>query len=83
VGLFLELQGKNIVKFQWVYNTKFTFEGIVERHKSRLVANGFSQQEGINYAETFSPVSKMNFVQLIISLTLTLDGKYIIWMSKR
>jgi hypothetical protein len=29
---------------------------------------GFSQQEGINYTETFSPIAKMNYVQLILSL---------------
>jgi hypothetical protein len=33
-----------------------------------LVAKGFSQQEGIDYTKTFSPVAKMNYVQLILSL---------------
>jgi len=48
---------------------KFFFEGVVEHHKACLVMKGFSQQEGINYTETFSPIAKMNFVQLIISLS--------------
>jgi hypothetical protein len=61
-------QGKNIVKCRWVYKTKFTSEGVVEHHKSHLVVKGFSQQEGINYTETFSPVAKMNYVRLILSL---------------
>jgi hypothetical protein len=56
------------MKCQWVYKTKFTCEGVVEKHKSCLVTKGFSQQEGINYTETFGHVSKMNYVQLIISL---------------
>ena len=50
-------QGKDIVKCPWVYKTKFTSKGVVECHKSRLVAKGFSQQEGINYNETFVPVT--------------------------
>jgi hypothetical protein len=61
-------QGKNIVKCRWVYKTKFTFEGVVECHKSHLVMKGFSQQEGIEYTKTFSLVAKMNYVQMILSL---------------
>ena len=37
-------QGKNIFKCQWVYQTKFTFEGVVECHKANLVAKGLSQE---------------------------------------
>ena len=43
-------------------------DGAIEHHKSRLVLKGFSQQEGINYTDTFIPVSKMNSIRLIISL---------------
>jgi hypothetical protein len=68
-------QGKNNVKCPWVYRTKFTSEGVVERHKARLVANGFSQQEGINYIETFSLVAKMNSVRLILSLVARFGWK--------
>ena len=38
-----QLQGKNVVKYRWVYNTNFTFDGVVECHKARLVSKGFSQ----------------------------------------
>ena len=59
---------KNVVKCRWVYRTKFTSNGVVERHESCLVAKGFSQQEGIDYMKSFSPVSKMNSVRLILSV---------------
>jgi hypothetical protein len=68
-------QGKNIVKCRWVYKTKFTFEGVVEHHKACLVAKGFSQQEGIDYTETFSLVAKMNYVRLILSLVARFGWK--------
>jgi len=42
-------QGKNVRKCRWVYNTKFTSEGVVERNKACLVAKVFSWQEGIDY----------------------------------
>jgi len=63
-----QLQGKKIVKCEWVYKTKFTFEGVIEHHKYRLIVKGFSQQEGINYNENCSLVEKMNSVQLILLL---------------
>jgi hypothetical protein len=60
--------GKNIVKCQLVYKTKFASGGVVKRHKLHLITKVFSQQEGIYYNETFSLVAKMNFVRLILSL---------------
>jgi hypothetical protein len=42
--------------------------GSVERHKARLVSKGFSQVEGIDYNETFSLVSIINSIRLVLSL---------------
>lgn len=61
-------QGKNVVKCRWIYKTKFTTEG-VEHRKACLVMKYFSQQEGIDYTQTFSLVTKMNSVRLILPLT--------------
>jgi hypothetical protein len=51
-----------------VYRTKYASDGSVERHKSRLVAKGFSQVEGIDYNEMFSPIAKMNSIHLVLAL---------------
>lgn len=67
------LQGKNVVKCCWVYKTKFTSIGVVECHKASLVVKGFSRYEGIDYTKTFSPVAKMNFVRLILSLIVCFE----------
>ena len=61
-------RGKNIVKYCWVYKTKFTFDDVVEHHKARLVLKRFSQSEGIDYTETFVAVVTMNCIQFILSL---------------
>ena len=54
--------GKNVVKFRWVYHTKFTPDGAIEHHRAHLVVKGFSQQEGIDYIDIFSPIEKMNSI---------------------
>jgi hypothetical protein len=51
-----------------VYITKYALDRSVERHKAWLVAKGFSQVEGIDYNKTFSPITKMNFVCLVLAL---------------
>jgi len=48
--------------------TKYGMDGKVNKHKVRLVAKGCSQVEGIDYTETFSPIAKINFIHLVLSL---------------
>jgi hypothetical protein len=55
--------------------TKFTSQGVVERHKSCLIAKGFYQQECIDYTETFSPIANMNSIRLIISFIARFEWK--------
>jgi hypothetical protein len=61
-------EGKNLIGCKWIYRTKFTSDGAIEKHKARLVAKGFSQKEGIDYTETFAPVAKMTTIRIVVSL---------------
>ena len=56
------------ISCKWVFKTKRDARGQVERYKARLVAKGFSQREGINYIETYSPVSTKDSFRIIIAL---------------
>jgi hypothetical protein len=45
-----------VVSSKWIYKTKHTAHGNIEKYKARFVAQGFSRKEGIDYEETFSIV---------------------------
>lgn len=61
------------ISCKWVFKSKRNADGIVVRHKARLVIKGFSQSKGIDYDETFSPVVRYSSVRFLMAMAAKYD----------
>ncbi|GJV10965.1 retrovirus-related pol polyprotein from transposon TNT 1-94 [Tanacetum coccineum] len=60
-------EGKNVIALKWLWKNKCDAENIVVRNKSRLVAKGYKQEEGIDFEESFAPVARLEAVRMFIA----------------
>nr|GEZ47021.1 copia protein [Tanacetum cinerariifolium] len=60
-------EGKTIIKTKWIFKNKKDESSLVIQNKARLVAVGYSQQEGIDYDETFAPVARIEAICLFLA----------------
>jgi len=63
-------KGKKAIGSKWVYKVKTGADGLMERYKARLVAQGFSQKYGDDYDETFCPVVRLESLRALIALAV-------------
>jgi hypothetical protein len=61
-------EGVNVVTEKWIFHHKTNPNGSLSRYKARWVVRGFSQQHGVDYEETFSPVVKPATIRVVLSL---------------
>ncbi|GJV03888.1 putative ribonuclease H-like domain-containing protein [Tanacetum coccineum] len=59
--------GKRAIGTKWVYRNKKDDRGIVVRNKARLVAQGYTQEEGIDYDEVFALVTRLEAFRLFLA----------------
>ena len=68
-------KGKSIVTSKWIDKIKHASDGSIEKYKARFVAHRFSQKEGIDYEETFSPVARCTLIRAIMALATNIGWK--------
>ncbi|CAH1428153.1 unnamed protein product [Lactuca virosa] len=57
----------SVIGLKWIFKNKTDKEGDIVRNKARLVIKGYSQQEGIDYDETFAPVVRLEAVRIFLA----------------
>nr|GFA22605.1 hypothetical protein [Tanacetum cinerariifolium] len=66
-------EGKFVIKTKWIFKNKKDESSLVIRNKARLVAVGYSQQEGTDYDETFAPVARIEAIRLFLAYAAHTD----------
>jgi hypothetical protein len=65
--------GINPIGRKWVFKNKLNGEGKVEKYKARLVAKIYSEVEGTNFGEIFSPIANLTSIRFMSSIDVAFD----------
>ncbi|GJV03725.1 retrovirus-related pol polyprotein from transposon TNT 1-94 [Tanacetum coccineum] len=66
---------QTIIGTKWVFRNKLNKNGIVSRNKARLVSQGYNQQEGIDYDETYALVARLKSIRILLVVACANDFK--------
>ena len=69
-------EGEHIIDTKWIFRNKTVEAGNVIRNKARLVAQGYSQVEGVDFDEIFAPVAHMESIRVLLALACHLKFKF-------
>ena len=68
-------KGVNVIGTKWIFKNKSDEYGTVIRNKSRLIAQGYTQVEGIDFDETFTPVARLESIRILLAIASHLNFK--------
>ena len=67
VWSLVERPKQNVIGTKWVFHNKQDEHGMVIRNKARLVAQGFTQIEGLDFGETYAPVARLESIRILLA----------------
>jgi hypothetical protein len=65
---------KKVIGVKWIFKTKLNADESINKHKARLVVKGYSQELGIDFTDTFAPVSRLDTIKLLLALAAQNGG---------
>ena len=65
----------NVIGTKWIFRNKLDEHSVVVGNKARLVAQGYAQEEGIDYDETFTPIVRLEAIRILLAFTCYMDFK--------
>lgn len=68
-------EGTNVIGTKWVYKNKYDEKGVATKNKASLVAQEYTQIEGVDFDETFAPVARFESIRLLLGVTCILKFK--------
>ena len=66
--LALRLENVHVIGTKWIFKNKTNEDGEIIRNKSRLVAQGYTQVEGVDFDESFAPVAKLESIRILMPM---------------
>ena len=64
---------QSVIGTRWVFGNKMDENRIIVRNKTRLVVQGFNQEEKIDYEETFAPVARLEAIRMLLAFACFKD----------
>ena len=75
VWSLVERPKQNVIRTKWVFRNKQDEHGVVTRNKARLVAQGFTQIEGLDFGETNALVARLESIRILLAYAAHHDFK--------
>ena len=68
-------KGVNVIGTKWIFKNKSNEHGTVIKNKSKLVAQGYTQVEGVDFDETFAPIARLESIRILLAIASHLNFK--------